>query len=64
MTDSEIIDRLGGTASVARALNLDMRVVSNWRKRNISGVGRYKITELAKTLAIRLPKNFMREAGQ
>lgn len=64
MTDSDIIDKLGGTAHVAKMLNVDMRVVSNWRTRNISGVGRYKITELAKAKGFKLPKNFMREAGQ
>lgn len=63
MTDSEIIDRLGGTTKVAAALNVDPRVVSNWRTRNISGVGRYKISELAKRQRIVLPKDFMRVAG-
>jgi hypothetical protein len=63
MTDSEIIDKLGGTTKVAAALSVDPRVVSNWRTRNISGVGRYKITELAKRLKVSLPKDFMRVAG-
>lgn len=63
MTDSEIIDKLGGTTKVADALGVDPRVVSNWRIRNISGVGRYKISELAKKRRVALPTDFMRTAG-
>lgn len=62
MTDSEIIDKLGGTTKVADALGIDPRVVSNWRTRNISGVGRYKISELAKRRHIIIPADFMRVA--
>lgn len=59
MTDEQIIDRLGGTTKVATALTVDPRVISNWRTRGISGVGRYKIAELAKRQHLKLPEDFM-----
>lgn len=34
-TADEAIDGLGGTSAVARALGVDNRVVSNWRKRGL-----------------------------
>lgn len=59
MTDQEIIDRLGGTTKVAVALNFDPRVISNWKSRGISGVGRYKIQQLARLKRVALPDGFM-----
>lgn len=62
MTDTEIIDQLfGGTFKMARALNIDPRVVSNWktRKTGISIGGRYKIRDLARKKRIKLPDDFL-----
>ena len=58
MTDIELIEKLGGTTKVAEALGFDPRVVSNWKKRGISGVGRYLIADLANSAGVRLPKTF------
>lgn len=59
MTDSEIIDALGGTCAVASALKIDPRNVTNWRKRGISAAGKYQIQALARKMRVRLPKDFM-----
>jgi len=61
MTDSEVIDFLGGTCKLAREIKVDPRVVSNWRvrKTGISGVGRFKIRDLARRKRIKLPEGFM-----
>jgi hypothetical protein len=61
MTDSEILDKLGGTTKVAQALGCSLRVVSNWRRpeRGISRAGRYQIRDLAKQKRIALPPDFM-----
>lgn len=37
MTDSELIDLLGGTTKTAELLKVQPTVVSNWRKRGIPG---------------------------
>jgi DNA-binding transcriptional regulator YdaS (Cro superfamily) len=37
LTDSAIIDLLGGTAKVARMCKVDSAAVSNWRVRGIPG---------------------------
>lgn len=60
MTDSEIIDRLGGTTEVAAALGMDPRVVSNWRTRGISAAGRYQVQALAMRRRFRLPHDFLK----
>lgn len=62
MTDAQVIDGLGGTVAVARALELDPRVISNWkvRRSGISAVGRYMIRDLARRKRFKLPDNFMK----
>ena len=62
MTDAEVIDKLGGTMAVAKALEIDPRVVSNWKNRQtgISAAGRYKIRDLARRRRVALPDDFMK----
>ena len=61
MTDAEIIDALGGTMEVAKALKIDPRVVSNWKNRptGISAAGRYQVREFARRKRVMLPIDFM-----
>lgn len=35
MTDSEFIDKLGGTTAASRLFGVQPTVISNWRKRDI-----------------------------
>lgn len=59
MTDLEIIKKFGGTVSLAHALDLDPRRVSDWKKRGISAAGRYQIRDLAKRRRVALPADFL-----
>lgn len=54
-----LIDALGGTSAVAKALEVDPQVVSNWRKRGVSLLGRYKLGKLAKRKRIHVPSDLM-----
>lgn len=49
MSESDIIDRLGGTGKVARMLDIDPSAVSLWRSR---GIPAYR----KQTLALMFPK--------
>jgi DNA-binding transcriptional regulator YdaS (Cro superfamily) len=65
LTDSAIIDLLGGTAKVARMCKVDSAAVSNWRVRGIPG-DKYmflgaRIEEVSHGLVTRqdlFPKNY------
>lgn len=59
MTDSEVIDLLGGTSKLSKALKTDPRRISNWRKRGISVWGKFRIRDLAKRKRIKLPDEFL-----
>ena len=63
MTDRDVIEAMGDTSALARALGIDRRVVSNWKTRGISAAGRYKVAEAAKRKRFRLPANFMTRKG-
>lgn len=59
MTDSEIIEMLGGTVAVAKACDVHHTAVTNWKNRGISRAGRYQIKDLAKRRRLALPEDFM-----
>lgn len=59
MTHSQLIDALGGTASVAGAMQLSMPTVSNWRKRGVSWPHRMRIANMARKMRVGLPDGFL-----
>jgi hypothetical protein len=61
MTDSEIIDRLGGTAAVARYFKKSYPAISIWRQRGITWQFRPRVAELARDRGINLPADFLTE---
>lgn len=64
MSDTQIIEALGGTTKVARALGCDWRVITAWKKRGISAAGKYRIRDLARRRRFSLPGDFMDRAPQ
>jgi hypothetical protein len=59
MTDSEIIDALGGTNSVAGRFGLTAAAVSLWRTRGISWEYRPHIWKLALEQGLDVPADFL-----
>ncbi len=60
MTHAELIDKLGGPAEVAKALNLkEPNRVYNWREREIAWRFRPRIAKLAKRAKVDLPEGFL-----
>jgi len=56
---SDFIEELGGSATVAEHLGLEVNVVSNWKKRGIAWPWRPAVAELAKKAKVQLPKGFL-----
>tara|TARA_R100001443_G_scaffold175_3_gene692 strand:- start:1625 stop:1813 length:189 start_codon:yes stop_codon:yes gene_type:complete len=56
---SDLIDQLGGTRRVANFLHVPTQYVSKWRRRGIPWRHRWKVSTLAHTAGVRLPKEFM-----
>ena len=59
MTDSEVIDVLGGTLKVARDCGASKSMVSNWRKRGVAWRYRGRLAENAAYLKIAIPSSFV-----
>lgn len=59
MTHAEIIEALGGTTRLADALGLSPQVVTNWKSRQISDAGKFRIRDYAERIGFKLPKGFM-----
>ena len=59
MSHSHLIDQLGGTGAVCKKLGVRPSQVANWRERGISWQWRPAIAELAKTLKVALPDDFL-----
>lgn len=59
MTDSEIIDALGGTSAVAKAFGLDPATVSVWRERGIAWRWRGKIADMMRERDAEIPDDFL-----
>lgn len=58
MADSEIIEALGGSGAVAKALGVKQARVSNWKKRGIALDHRPAIVKLARRKKLTLPEAF------
>jgi len=58
MADSEIIEALGGTRAVAKALRMKQARVSNWKKRGIAVEHRAAVIRLARRKKLTLPEAF------
>jgi hypothetical protein len=60
MTDSEVIDRLGGNAAVMEFCGVQhTAIITNWRTRGIAWPARAKVAEMAKAKGIDLPSDFL-----
>ena len=59
MTHSEIIDKLGGTATVARLLEVKPNNVSNWKLQGIPWRYRNPIGEMLLREKIAVPDGFL-----
>jgi len=60
MSHAELIDSLGGTASVANQLGVEDNVVANWRERGISWRWRPQVNLLAQLADVELPVGFLK----
>ena len=58
MADSEIIEALGGSRVVAKALRMKQSRVSNWKKRGIAQEHRAAIARLARRKKLDLTEAF------
>jgi hypothetical protein len=59
MSDAKIIEALGDTGVVAKALQLSDSRVSNWKSRGIAWRYRPAIAALAKRKRVALPDGFL-----
>lgn len=59
MTDSDIIDALGGPAALAKLFGLSVAAVSYWKTRGISWEYRPRIAALAQERQVELPPDFL-----
>jgi hypothetical protein len=57
--DAKIVQDFGGPTVLANLLGLDRRVTQNWTVRGISGVGKYKLRDLAVKTKVKLPAGFL-----
>lgn len=60
-TDASLIDRLGGTRSVAEALGRKVEAVKKWRQNGIPWSRRREVLQLARGMGKRLPADFLLE---
>lgn len=58
LSDSEIIDLLGGTGVVAALCGVGSSAVSNWREDGIPAARRYQIATALKAKSKRVPPDF------
>lgn len=56
----EFIRKLGGITTLAKALGLGIRAVSNWTKRGIPWRWRTTIAEIAAEQGVELPPDFLK----
>ena len=61
---SRLIDQLGGTGALCRALGLKHNTIAGWRERGISWRWRPKIAEMARKARLKLPKDFLEPDGR
>jgi transposase-like protein len=57
----DVIDILGGTVEVARRLDVDPRVVSNWRTRGLPRDTQHALTTLLDQKGISAPPSLWRQ---
>lgn len=60
---SALIDNLGGTSAVARALGVADQTVSSWRERGVSWRYRPTLATMARRRKIALPADFLDPAA-
>ena len=60
MSHAELIDRLGGTASVANRLGIADNRVANWRERGIAWRWRHQINLIAQQEGVEVPVDFLK----
>ena len=56
---AEFIHELGGSTSLARELNIEVRRVDNWRRRGISWKWRPRVHLVAKERFVQPPPGFL-----
>ena len=59
MTDAEIINALGGCASLGREFGRNTKSVHNWKSRGIPWRWRAPVVALAKRKGVKLPGDFL-----
>lgn len=58
MTDSDIINKLGGVANLARRLSVSPSTAGNWPSRGIPWRHRTTVAEMAVVAGIAIPADF------
>ena len=64
MTDAQIINQLGGCASLGREFNRNTKSVHNWKSRGIPWRWRAPVAALAKKQGLKLPGDFLTREGK
>lgn len=59
MSDAKIIDAFGGPSKLGVILDLDRRVVANWKLRGIPKPWRILVAQYAASNKVTLPRNFI-----
>lgn len=59
MTHADLVDQLGGSASLADHFTLDQSTVSCWRTRGVSRAYRPAVADLARKRKVALPEGFL-----
>jgi hypothetical protein len=59
-----LIDELGGTSAVARALGVKVAAVSNWKRRGWPDSAKWKLIELAHQRGIKVDMAELIECGK
>lgn len=59
MTDSEIIDALGGPAEVADILCVSRQLIHNYKRRGIPWLSRFAFALIADRKKVKLPDSFL-----
>jgi hypothetical protein len=63
MTDSEIIDTLGGTKVVAAMFGINASAVSNWRAEGIPLRRRFRIARELQARGVPVPPDFFEDVA-
>jgi len=61
MIHSDFITALGGTAKVARAMEVKSQLVSLWKKRGIPWRYRMRFVDYANRINVEIPKGFFND---